>query len=137
MKETATVLEVQDGGKTVLLQCREQEACKSCNSMFCKANETTFTARNSSSFPLKEGDVVTVFLPPGKTIQASFLLLIAPLVLFFVFFLLAERSFGIEQELGKIGIGLAGLVLGFLVSYAVTKKSAGSNMPRIIEKKLP
>jgi positive regulator of sigma E activity len=137
MKETATILEIQGDGDTVLLQFHEQEACGNCNSMFCKANERTFTAQNIESLDLKKGDVVTVFLPAGKTIQASFLLLIAPLILFFIFFVLSERIFGIKTEIVKIGIGLAGLLLGFLISYGMTKKSKNSSMPRIIEKKLP
>lgn len=137
MRETATIVEIKEDRKTVVLRCQEQEACKSCSSMFCKANERTFTAENSKGFDLKKGDVVTIFLPAGKTIQASFLLLIAPLILFFVFFILSERIFGIETEIVKIGIGLAGLSVGFLVSYFITKNTKSSSLPQIVEKKLP
>ncbi len=131
MRETATILELQD--KTVVLQFHEQEACKNCGSMFCKANERTFVARNDKNLDLHVGDKVTVYLPPGKTIQASFLLLIVPLILFFLFFMTAERLFGIETELAKIGFGLAGLVVGFGITYFITKNNKKSSMPLIID----
>lgn len=134
MKETATILKILEDGTTALLRFHEQEACKSCKSVFCKANERTFTARNDSALELREGDIVTVFLPPGKTIQASFLLLIAPLLLFFLFFFLSEKMFGLETEIIKILFGLGGLVIGFFVSYFVSKGQKNTSMPKIVEK---
>lgn len=136
MKETATILEIFDKGRTATVQCHEQEACKSCNSMFCKTNERTFTAGNAKGFELHVGDDVTVYLPPGKTIQASFLLLIAPLILFFIFFILAEKVFSLEKEIFKIGVGLIGLGVGFFVTFLITKNNKHNTLPQII-KKLP
>jgi len=134
MKETATVLEKSTGDSTVLLQFHEQEGCKSCKSLFCKANERTFTAVNNTGMSLQPGDIVTVYLPPGKTVQASFLLLIAPLILFFLFYIFSQKVIGIHSELVKVGIGFAGLATGFLISYFITKRKKQANMPEVIAK---
>jgi len=132
MRETATVLKINEEG--VLLRFHEQEGCKNCSSLFCKANDRTFTAANTDNIPLEPGDIVTVFLPPGKTVQSSFLLLIFPLILFFLLFLLSERIFGITHELLKVGLGLIGLAAGFFLTYFFSRKGKLSKLPRIVEK---
>jgi positive regulator of sigma E activity len=132
MKETATVLKVNKS--EIILEFHENESCKNCGSMFCKDNDRTYTASNSKGFQLSPGDTVEVYLPPGKTIQASFLVLIAPLILFFLFFILTEKIFGIEREIIKICFGLIGIVIGFFISYLFGKKNKYSNMPLITAK---
>lgn len=136
MKETATVLKLKEENR-VLLRFHEQEGCKSCTSMFCKANERTFTAENKTGMPLDPGDTVLVFLPSGKTVKTSFLILIAPLILFFIFFLFSERVLHISIEIGNIGFGLGGVGIGFLISYFVFRSQKSGNMAQIIEKIIP
>ena len=132
MKETATILKIQKNN--ILLRFHEQEACKSCSSMFCKANERTFTAEKPEDIQLGEGDIVTVYLEPAQTIWSSFLVLIFPLILFILFFFLSQRVLGIEKEIVSIGIGVIGIAAGFLLSFFLSRKKSQNSMPRIIGK---
>jgi positive regulator of sigma E activity len=131
MKETATVLEIRKS--SVLLQFHEQEECHSCKSPFCKGNDKKFTAGNPEHLALQPGDIVSVYLNPGQTLSATFLVLIVPLLLFILFFFAAGRLLGIESELGRIGSGFAGIAVGFFISYLVSRRKASRSMPKILE----
>ncbi len=131
MKETATVLKIQKND--VLLRFHEQESCHSCKSIFCKANERTFTAENPENLKLETGDVVGVYMKPGQTIGATFLLLIFPLLLFILLYFLAGKAFHIQTEIVRIGMGFSGIGLGFLISYIFSKNRVQKNMPRIVD----
>lgn len=133
MKETATVLKVENN--TVLCKFHEQEGCKSCKNIFCKANDRVFTAENRNRLDLQPGDIVVVYLQAGKTIQSSFIVLIFPLILFFLFFLFAQRGLQLKTEIANIGLGLIGLALGFLVSFFFSRKSQKTSMPLIMERR--
>jgi positive regulator of sigma E activity len=133
MKETATVLEIE--GTSVLCKFHEQEGCKSCKNIFCKAGDRVFTAENRNGLDVHPGDTVVVYLQGGKTIQSTFIVLIAPLILFILFFLLAQGGLKLENEIVKIGFGFIGLALGFLVSFLVSRKGGKTSMPLIVEQR--
>ena len=134
MTETATVL--KNNGSTVLLGCGiDSETCKSCaGSAFCNVRERTYEAVLDAGITVQPGDTVRVYLPPGKTILAGFMVLIVPLILFLLFYFAAERFLAVEGEGQKALAGVCGLFLGFLMSYLLNRRKHTKNMPRIIGK---
>jgi positive regulator of sigma E activity len=128
MKEIATVLHINNDIITV--QCGEQENCKSCSSMFCKASKgRVFEALNIKEIPLHENDNVEVYMDPGKTVKAGFVILILPLLLFFLLYLIGGLLFSTEGI--KILFGTAGLLLGFGAAYLWGKRVRNKEMPII------
>lgn len=134
MTEKATV--ITSDGVTALLGCSiDSQTCKSCaGSPFCNVRERTYEAVIDPGVSVSEGDPVRVYLPPGKTILAGFMVLILPLILFLLFFTAAGRFFGVAGEGLKALFGVFGLGLGFLISFLFSRVTRKKNMPRIIGK---
>lgn len=134
MTERAKVLEVH--GPQVELGFCDNEACKSCAGSICKVEDKRYTAINETGVSLEEGDLVDVFIEPGKTLLASFMLLIFPLLLFFLCYLLGEVLLGISSEGGRVLLGLGGLALGFGINLYLGKARKGrETLPKIIRKR--
>jgi positive regulator of sigma E activity len=128
MKEKGRV--VSTDGELVTLAFIKHDQCDSCGSSFCNVKERVFTAKNSSRIPLSKGDTVEVFLPPGKTIGASFFLLIFPLLLFVGLYMVAEYLMPNIGEGLKVLIGTAGLGIGIgipLLGRLFRKRIGNSN----------
>ena len=132
MTETAIVQEIR--GNKVSLIVIKGEDCKSCSGHGCKVEGKEFTALNSIGIDLSVGDTVKVYLPPGKAILASFMILIFPLVLFILFYTLFGRIFGIESEGVKALFGVAGLASGFGLSFLLRTKRGDEDLPEIMRK---
>lgn len=134
MTEKATVL--THNGDKVLLGCStESAACKSCaGSPFCNVHDRTYEAILEPGVSVCEGEVVRVYLPPGRTIFAGFMVLIVPLLLFLLFFLSASRIFPEAGEGKKALLGILGLAAGFGISFLFSRVSKKKNMPRVIGK---
>lgn len=129
MTEKGKVLEIN--GTEVTLGFCENEACKSCGGHLCNVKEKHYTAENKKGIPLRRGDVVEVFIDPGKTVLASFMLLIVPLLLFFLFYLLGNRF--MEAEIANVGLGTLGLAGGFGLNLLIARKRKGKEeLPRIV-----
>jgi len=129
MIEQATVSEVR--GQTVVLGCKRRGSCKSCGSAFCKTDTRSFEARNTRGYDLTPGDVVDVYLEPGKTIGAGFLVLIVPLLLFIAAFLVAGRIAPAASEGVKALFGLGGLAAGFGLSWLYSRSRGVEGLPEI------
>lgn len=116
MTETTTVIEIHN--QEVLLGCLTS-GCKSCaGSSFCNVSGKTFTALNTDGLSLKVGDLVDVYLPPGKTIISGFMILMVPLLLFLagllgVQYLVPGAGEGMQAVGGFVGLA-AGFGVGFL-----------------------
>ena len=107
---------------TVMLRCPTGEACGACaGHSICKVKEREFPALNPNGFELSPGDCVDYEIPQGKTIFASFLLLVLPLLLFIGFYLLTGLIFKGAGEGPKALSGGFGLVLGFVISFIYGK----------------
>lgn len=132
MREIGTIVKIK--GDIVTLKFQQSEACESCGSSFCNTKDRVFEAKNSKNLPLSEGETVAVYLPTGKTIGASFMLLIFPLLLFILLFLGAGNVFPESGEGLQALAGLAGLGIGFGISIFLRKFRKTSDMPEIIEK---
>lgn len=132
MTERAKVLYCRENRATVV--CDEAEGCKSCSgSAFCSVKDRRFEAVFSKKLDRtpKPGERVEVFIPPGKTIFAGFMVLMFPLILFFGAFLLGRQ---LEPESGE-GIhalfGLLGLGLGFVIAFFYNKVQGKHQYPII------
>ena len=116
----------------VVIGCGDAGACKSCGgSAFCSVKERTFKAANSNNLDLKEGDEVSVFLPPGQTVLAAFMVMILPLLLFILFFIIGGRIFPSLSEGIKVLFGLVGLAGGFLISFIYSRLTRKTRVPVI------
>ncbi len=132
MRETGTIAKIE--GDIVTLKFRHSESCESCGSSFCATKDRVFEAKNSRALPLSEGETVAVYIPTGKTIGASFMLLIFPLLLFVLFFLGAGNVFPESGEGPRALAGLAGLAVGFGTSILLRTFRKTNDMPEVIEK---
>lgn len=133
MTETAIVRSLD--GEVIKLACGHNEGCCSCSSSFCSADTHLFEATNPKGFELKTGDTVDIYLPPGKTVMAGFLVLILPLLLFAAAYLISGQLIDDATEGSKAIFGLLGLAGGFFFSFSFSKKRKASSMPVIVSVK--
>jgi positive regulator of sigma E activity len=106
--------------------------CNSC-SLLAKKNKKFLKAINNLTTPLKEGDMVNVSLSPAKAIKAGFFIFIIPLVLFFLFYYFTEYVLLLTNEWVKIGMGLGGILLGFMGVYFRSKLLKQKEWPQVTE----
>ena len=134
MLEKATVIKTND--KIITLACGDSEGCQSCAAHgFCGGvNDKTFEAWNLHDLELEPGSSVEVNLPTGKTIGAAFMVMIFPLILFFLFFYGAGRLFGNPGEGIQVIGGLVGIAAGFGINFVINRKPNKKNMPEITRK---
>ncbi len=134
MTEVSTVLSASEDQAE--LSCTA-EGCASCaGNSFCNIKARTYTALNPRGISIVPGDVVEVNLPPGKTILSGFMVLLFPLILFFVGF----GAVGLVHEGAGEGMkalgGFLGLAAGFGISYLFGRAVKRKYMP-VIERKMP
>ncbi len=119
-------------GEEIVLSCSSLSGgCKNCSgNSFCSANGKSFSALNEKHFNLKSGDTVEIYLPPGRTVFAGFMVLIFPLISFIGFYGLSTAIFGNNEGIGVI-FGILGLAAGFAVTFYYNKVNKKRNTPRI------
>ncbi len=89
-----------------------QGACTGCkSSSMCNIKGREFNALNEDHLPLAKGMVVTLFLPPKRTVACTLITLLAPLIFFPAGYFLFSR-FG---EAGSALAGFCGVALGFVL----------------------
>ena len=118
--------------EVVEVSCANNESCESCSSSFCKTEMRVFSALNKRNLTIKPGDEVSIYLPPGKTIGAGFLVLIFPLVLFILAFTVSAKIDADLSEGIQALFGIAGLIAGFVISYFYAKNTRESIYPEIV-----
>jgi positive regulator of sigma E activity len=82
-----------------------------------------FAVRNPRSLVLKSGDRVEYFIAPGKAIKAGFLVLIVPILAFFLFYYLTGMLSPAAGETAKVLAGVGGIVMGFVMNFALKNKT--------------
>lgn len=132
MTETAMVIEKLDD--QVKLKIIKGEECASCEGHSCTLEGREFTARNTKGIQLDIGDTVRVYLPPGKAILASFMILIFPLILFLLFYFVSGSLFPAVSEGIRALFGVAGLAGGFGFSLLLRSRNKEEQMPEIVRK---
>lgn len=128
MVETATILQID--GERIVVSCAG-ERCEGCGSSFCNVTERRFPVRNTENVPVKLGDRVELFVPPSKTVAASFVALILPLILFVVCYALAA-ALGIAMELFRVLLGVGGLGSGFALNLLYARSARGATLPVVV-----
>ena len=126
-------------GEEIILSCSSLSGgCQKCKaSSFCSTDGKIFTALNTIDINLKSGDTVEIFLPPGQTIFAGFMVLIFPLLSFILFFITGSWIFNGSEGLGILS-GILGLAAGFYTTFYYNKINKRKNTPqitRLIEKR--
>ena len=115
----------------VLCSCTTS-ACKSCSgNSFCNIKVREIEARLPGQLEIAVGDTVEIYLPPGKTIFAGFMVMILPLLLFGLFFYAAGGLLPSAGEGIKVLAGVGGLALGFLSSWLYARLTNRRNLPEI------
>ena len=119
-------------GEEIILSCSSLSGgCKNCSgNSFCSTNGKIFSAINEKKIDLNSGDTVEIYLPPGRTVFAGFMVLIFPLISFIAFYGLSTAIFGRNEGIGVIS-GVLGLTAGFAITFYYNKVSKRKNTPRI------
>ena len=92
------------------------------HSIFAARKERLFAVQNTRSLVLKAGDRVEYFIAPGKAVKAGFLVLIVPILVFFLFYYLTGLLWKETGENARVLAGVGGIALGFLVNFALKKR---------------
>ncbi len=138
MKEQAIVTKVE--ADSAELFCPGSEQCETCGGKgLCSisGHKKGFTALNTKNIALDPGDTVEIYLPPGRTILAGFIVLILPLLMFIVFFLAAGRLYPESGEGGRAAAGVLGLAAGFFKAFLFSRIRSRKTMPVILRKLVP
>lgn len=123
MYTTATVIKINDDN-TVLVGC-SKASCESCKAQtFCNnKDDTEFLARNDNKVEIKEGQIVTLFLPPGKTILSTILVFALPLAVFPIGYLLMKKFTNFNEVVCALsGFAMMGIVFALCSIIGVSKK---------------
>ncbi len=102
----------------VEVQC-STAACNGCKgAAFCNTKDRTFKAWNKDKIQLQNGDTIALYLHPARTIGATLITLITPLLLFPLCYYLAKalglgEGLSFLSALGGIGVGFLGVWLFF------------------------
>lgn len=134
MKVIAKV--VSFNNETAQLSCPDSKGCGSCSAHgICGgAKDRSFNAYSPEITQLKKGDTVEVLLPTGKTIGAAFMVMIFPLILFFVFFIATKMLLKSPPDWLSVLAGTIGIAIGFIINFLKNLTQKKSSLPRIIKK---
>jgi positive regulator of sigma E activity len=130
----AKIEEIRDG-RVKVRYCRDMDCggCSHC-SLGSSEKETVVEACNTKKLPVAIGDTVEIFLSPWKAVRAGFLILIFPLLLFFVFYALGKHAIRIESEGVNILIGAAGIACGFMANLVHKKLQKKPDLPEVVRR---
>lgn len=130
MYTTSRVIKTVDP-QTVLVGC-STDACKACKAeMFCNTkDDTSFLVKKEKSLEVKEGDMVELYMPGGKTVASVSLVFALPLLLFPVGYLLMKK-FTEANELINALAGLGAMAIAFCIVSLISIKHKRDLMPEI------
>ena len=133
MKEFGVVKEID--GSTALVRCEANDGCQACGSAgSCSVEGKEFNVTFGSEYDLGPGDTVEIFLPPGRTMMAGFMVLIFPLMTFIGGFIVVGAIAPGASEAVKSIAGIGGLGLGFLASWIYSRIGKDKYVPRVTRK---
>lgn len=130
MREIGIVTRIE--GERVLVECKPSAACHSCKGELCAVKNRSIPVKNIHQLPVQVGDRVEISVPSTQALSAGFQVFGVPLILFVAFYLGAGYLLPRASEGAQIGLGLLGLVLGFLGMFFLGRKS--TQLP-ILEKR--
>lgn len=127
MTETGTIISIEHD--RYIVECAQNPDCHSCTHCDKGREHRRMEARNPAGLELETGNRVEVYLAPGKTIMASFLVLIVPLMLFILFYYVGRRLLPRVSDPVLALLGIAGIAVGFLLNLTFKRKP--QDLPRI------
>lgn len=92
-----------------------------------------FKAVNPENILLSPGDIVEFFIPEGKTILASFIVLILPVIVFILSFLITSLL-GLSSDKLKALISIVLMISSFYIFKLLKKAGYKESLPVIIKK---
>lgn len=106
---------------TLNMGCLTQ-ACQGCKAaLFCNnKDQSEFQALNPQSVPVSQGDLVELFMPPGRTILSTILVFALPIALFPLGYLLCKFIWPTWSEVLHALGGLLAMALAFGISALVS-----------------
>ena len=118
---------------TVRMGCLTS-ACQGCKaSMFCNNKDVNeFFALNPKKVQLKEGDLVELYMPPGKTILSTALVFALPLILFPVGYLVMRAALPSSSEIIHALGGFGAMAISFGVAAVISTVHRRNLMPTVI-----
>ena len=130
MVERGIVESIESGW--IKIQCSENPYCASCKA--CEAgkdNIKRLKVKNSKNVSLNVGDIVEIYVSPARSIMASFMVFIMPIILFFIFYFLSAGVFKNSGEKIQVLSGLVGIIVGFIINLIYGKIKKDSDLPEI------
>lgn len=130
MKERGIVKSVNNDMVTVY--SHDAEGCGNCkcSGILCNPDARSYKAVAGSGLQVKKGDTVEVYISPGKSIKASFFVLLMPVLLMIGSYVVLEALFSFHEGV-NILISLGFLAAGFWVNLFISKKTS-QDMPEVV-----
>lgn len=114
-------------GDLVEVSCTTS-ACSGCKgSAFCNTKNRSFKAWNKDGLALESGQTVALYLHPARTITATVITLITPLLLFPICYYLA-KALGFGEGASFLS-ALGGIVVGFFAVWLFFRTRQRRYMP--------
>lgn len=132
MVNTAVVHRI-DKDKVYLVHIKDYGKKEGTERNFWKIKDLEFLGNNNKGLELKVGDAVEFYIPEGRTILASFTILILPLIFFLLSFILLGKA-GLESEKIKALLSLGVMILSFYITKIIKKAGFKETLPNIIRK---
>ncbi len=131
MKKEVKIIDTANG--KIIAGC-DKTACEGCkSSLFCRGKNSEFEVFNPENIEIKDGDEVIIDLPSGRTILASAMSLIFPLICFFAGMLVTYFIIP-GNELAQLAGGIILLAVGFGISALYFRFAKKKFTPSIREK---
>jgi len=128
---------LKTSNKTSCGECPSKGSCGSVKLFKPLVDNDVIKIKNTLDLKLKEGDSVTLSLPPSKLLLGTFLVYLIPLIALIIFSVLGKMIAG---ESASILAGIAGLGISlFLVKKFLAKKTVSQQFtpdlaPRVFKK---
>lgn len=132
MTNTAIVNRV-DRGNIYLVHIKDYGKKEKTERSFWNIKDYEFIGENPKDLDLKEGDPVEYFIPEGRTILASFIMLIFPLGTFILTFALLGKL-GLNSEKLKALLSLIAMTGSFFLNKLLKKAGLKETLPVIVKK---
>lgn len=132
MKNKAIVSRIE-GRDFYLMHIREYGRKEKTERNFWNIKVRDFKAANPENILLSPGDVVDFYIPEGKTILASFIVLILPVIVFISSFLCASLL-GLNSEKLKALISIVLMILSFYIFKLLKRAGFKEPLPVILNK---
>lgn len=100
---------------------------------FWNIKKRDFQADNPKNLDLEVGEPVEYFIPEGKTIIASFTVLILPLISFILGYILFS-SLGIQSEKLITLLSIGVMVLSFSINRVLKRIGVKETLPTIVDR---